>query len=98
MEIVSLDGVRRVVDVNFVSKSHILSDMETGPVTVQVSDKILTHLINGTWPTKDYELLECAHAADFLHMEDVLEEACRLVAERLRGKSAKEIKKFIGYD
>jgi hypothetical protein len=97
MEMITSDGVYRIVDVSFVVKSRILADIPSGPVPVQITDKILSHLVKGTWPTDDYELLECARAADYLHIEDTLDEACQRVARRLQGKTANEIINFIGH-
>jgi hypothetical protein len=48
------------------------------------------------YPLDGAELLELAKTADFLNMEEELDEACRLVAESLKGKTAVEIKKFLG--
>jgi hypothetical protein len=95
MEVITSDGLHLIVDDSFVAKSRILSDIASGPISIQVTDKILSHLIEGTWPTDDYELLECARAADYLHIEDTLEEACQRVARRLQGKTANEIRNFI---
>lgn len=98
MEVITFDGLHRTVDVTFVAKSRILTDIASGPISIQVTDKILSHLVQGTWPNDDYELLECARAADYLHIEDTLEEACQRVAKRLQGKSAKEIINFISHN
>lgn len=97
MEMLTSDGIYRKVHSSFVAKSRILSDVPSGPVPIQVTEKILNHLVDGTWPIDDYELLECARAADYLDIEDILEEACWRVALRLQGKSAKEIRNFIGH-
>ena len=41
-------------------------------------------------------LFDIAKAADFLHMEKQLDDACRCVAATLRGKTADEVRKFLG--
>jgi hypothetical protein len=52
--------------------------------------------MKGEYPEDGQELLALARAADFLHMEEEIDEACRRVAESLKGKTATEIRTFLG--
>ena len=100
MDIRTSDGVVYTLNDDFVQRSVVLKDMlsDSTPTLVDVPfrSKMIWHLQERDYPLDGAELLEFAKTADFLNMEEELDEACRLVAESLKGKTAVEIKKFLG--
>lgn len=94
MELTTRDGVHYKLSQEFVNKSQLLSDMAEGHVSVPIDNETLAWLVKSEWPTDGHALLKMAKAADFLHMEKDLSEACKRVAESLRGKTTKEIEDF----
>ena len=97
MELVTTEGVVHTVSTEFITKSQILTEILSGCVRVPISNTTLRYLMKGEYPEDGQELLALARAADFLHMETEIDEACRRVAESLRGKTATDIRKFIGH-
>lgn len=95
MELVTTEGIIYNVSPEFVTRSQILTEILSGCVRVPISNTTLRFLMNGTYPDDGSELLALARAADFLHMEPEIDEACRRVAESLRGKTATEIQAFL---
>ena len=91
------DGILYTVSPSLVSRSKLLSDMDTPDTYVSVPIKFQTMqwLESRQWPTHGQDLLDIAKATDFLNMEEDLDEACRRVAESLRGRTADEIRKFL---
>ena len=100
MDIRTSDGVVYTLKDDFVQRSVVLKDMlmDTLPSVVDIPfrSKMIWYLQQREYPLDGAELLEFAKTADFLNMEEELDEACRLVAESLKGKTAAEIKKFLG--
>jgi hypothetical protein len=97
MELVTTEGVVFNVSQDFITKSQILTEILSGCVRVPISSTTLKFLMDGTYPDNGPELLAFAKAADFLHMETEIDEACRRIAESLKGKSAIEIRKFLDF-
>lgn len=95
MELVTSEGIVHNVSPEFVNRSQILSEILSGCVSVPITIRTLHFLTNGTYPDDGSELLALARAADFLHMEPEIDEACRRVAESLKGKTAMEIQAFL---
>lgn len=103
MDLLTDDGQTCTVSETFVSQSHLLSDIVSADpstdisLSVPVTYQVLKWLECGQWPMDDGpNMLAIAKAADFLHMEKQLDDACRCVAATLRGKTADEIRKFLG--
>jgi hypothetical protein len=100
MDIRTSDGVVFTLKDDFVQRSAVLKDMlaDSLPSVVDIPfrSKMIWYLQQRDYPMDGAELLELAKTADFLNMEEELDESCRLVAETLKGKTAVEIKKFLG--
>lgn len=96
MEMRTSDGVVYTLTDDFVQRSTLLKEFPNGLVDIPFRSKMVWYLQQREYPTDGAELLELAKTADFLNMEDELDESCRLVAESLKGKTAVEIKKFLG--
>lgn len=96
MEIRTSDGVVYTLKDDFVQRSALLKEFPPGLVDIPFRSKMIWYLQQRDYPLDGAELLELAKTADFLNMEEELDEACRLVAESLKGKTAAEIKKFLG--
>jgi hypothetical protein len=96
MELVTTEGILHNVSPEFITKSQILTEILSGCVRVPISNTTLRYLMKGEYPEDGQELLALARAADFLHMEEEIDEACRRVAESLKGKKAQEIRTFLG--
>lgn len=104
MEIQTSDGVTYTLEDDFVQRSKVLRDMVSPdgmvvndhPVDIPFRSKMVWYLKGRMFPKDGAELLELAKTADFLNMEEDLDEACRRIAEHLKGKTATEVKKFLG--
>lgn len=97
MEMRTCDGVVYTLREDFVERSAVLKECPPGgPFDIPFRSKMVWYLQRGEFPTDGAELLELAKTADFLNMEEELDEACRRVADHLKGKTAPEVKKFLG--
>jgi hypothetical protein len=95
MEIVTTDSMIHVLAPSFVQKSKLLCDVPPGPVPVPFSSKLIRALETETYPADQYELMQFARAADFLQMDDLLDESARRIAQFLNGQSAEKIWEFL---
>jgi hypothetical protein len=103
MDLLTSDGQTCTVTDTFIEQSHLLADIVASDsssdltLSVPISFQVLKWLQCGDWPIDDGpNMLAIAKAADFLHMEKPLDDACRCVAATLRGKTADEVRKFLG--
>ena len=95
MELVTEDGTVYAPTEQFVQKSKLLCDVPPGPVPVPFSYKLIRALETATYPSDQYELMQFARAADFLQMDDLLDESARRIAQFLNGQSAEKIWEFL---
>ena len=96
MELVTEDGTVYTASIAFSQKSKLLCDVPPGPVPVPFSSKLMRALETETYPADQYELMEFARAADFLQMDDLLDESARRIAQFLNGQTAEKIWEFLG--
>lgn len=66
-----------------------------------ISSKVLNKIIHYTTEDVSIEesqedLFELAVAADYLQMDEILDEICKKIAQLLKGKSPKEIQSILG--
>lgn len=103
--VVTSDGVLFDIDSNFIQKCKMLSYMfeDSGSVfaaplpnvSSDVMNKILKYHETGSLENDD-EMLSVLLACDFLAYDELLDHGCKMVADSLRGKSAKEIRSIFG--
>jgi len=103
--VVTNDGVLFELDSNFIQKCKMLSymfedsnNLFAAPlhnVSSDVMNKILNYHKTGSLENDD-TTLHVLLACDFLAYEELLDHGCKMVAESLRGKSAKEIRNIFG--
>lgn len=100
MEMRTSDGVVYALKDEFVRRStlltNLMADAQPSMFDIPFGSKSVWYLERREYPEDGSELLEVAKAADYLCMDEDLDEACRRVAEKLKGKTASEIKKFLG--
>lgn len=64
-----------------------------------ITSKVLTKLIDYTEKDVSIEdLFDMANAADYLQMDEILDQVCKEIAQLLKGKSPKEIQRILGIE
>ena len=97
MEIVTSDGVVHTLTDAFIAKSKLLADFPVaGRVSVPMTHQIFDALVTETYPPDKHTLLEFARAADFLQIDDLLDESARRIAQFLNGQRTEDIWAFLG--
>lgn len=97
MNIVTEDGAVHTVTDVFAQKSKLLCDVPPGLVPVPFSYEIIQALETETYPSDQNELMQFARAADFLQIDDLLDESARRIAQLLNGQTAEHIYDFLGF-
>jgi hypothetical protein len=96
MELVTEDGTVYAPTDEFVQKSKLLCDVPPGRVPVPFSYELIRMLETETYPSDRYELMQFARAADFLQIDNLLDESARRIAQFLNGQTAEQIHEFLG--